>query len=55
MIIIAHRLSTIERADQIVVLERGRIAEQGDLRSLLQADGLFARLYSLQYRMAEAS
>ena len=49
VIAIAHRLSTIERADRIVVLEKGRVAEQGNLQQLLQLDGLFAKLYRLQY------
>ena len=50
VIVIAHRLSTIERADHIIVLEEGRVHEQGDLEHLLKVDGLFARLYKLQYR-----
>ena len=49
VIVIAHRLSTIERADHIIVLEEGRVHEQGDLEHLLKVDGLFARLYNLQY------
>jgi ATP-binding cassette, subfamily B, bacterial MsbA len=44
-LVIAHRLSTIERCDRIVVMAQGRIAEQGDHRSLLAAGGLYARLY----------
>lgn len=43
-LVIAHRLSTIEHADRIVVMERGRIAEQGPHESLLEAGGLYARL-----------
>ncbi len=53
VIVIAHRLSTIEQADQIIVLEKGRVVEQGDLKHLLQLDGLFAKLYNLQYRSAQ--
>lgn len=48
-IVIAHRLSTIERADQIIVLEKGQVVEQGNLHQLLQLDGIFAKLYQLQY------
>jgi subfamily B ATP-binding cassette protein MsbA len=48
--VIAHRLSTVQRADQIVVLERGRIVEHGDHSSLLERDGLYRKLYALQFR-----
>jgi subfamily B ATP-binding cassette protein MsbA len=53
VIVIAHRLSTIEQADQIIVLEKGRVIEQGNLKHLLKLDGLFAQLYQLQYRSAQ--
>jgi subfamily B ATP-binding cassette protein MsbA len=49
-IVIAHRLSTIERADRIVALEAGRVAEQGTHAELLAAGGLYARLHALQFR-----
>ncbi|HEY8315273.1 MAG TPA: hypothetical protein VIG35_00300, partial [Gaiellaceae bacterium] len=43
-IIIAHRLSTVRRADEIVVIEHGRIVQRGTERELLAADGPFRRL-----------
>ena len=49
VIVIAHRLSTIRRADKIVVLEAGRIAEAGSHDALVAAGGLYRRLYELQH------
>ncbi len=49
-IVIAHRLSTIEKADKILVLHRGRLREQGTHEQLLQAGGIYHKLYQMQYR-----
>ncbi len=49
-LVIAHRLSTIERADRIVVLDGGRIVENGTHAQLLAQGGLYARLRALQFR-----
>ncbi|HEX6002613.1 MAG TPA: lipid A export permease/ATP-binding protein MsbA [Burkholderiales bacterium] len=48
-IVVAHRLSTVERADRIVVLEQGRIVEAGPHAALLRRDGVYARLYRIQF------
>ncbi len=47
--VIAHRLSTIKRADLIVVMEKGRIAEKGTHTELLAAGGLYSKLYQVQF------
>ncbi|MCX7717765.1 MAG: ABC transporter ATP-binding protein/permease [Candidatus Sumerlaeaceae bacterium] len=49
-IVIAHRLSTIQRADRIIVMHHGRVHESGTHAELLQRDGLYRKLYELQYR-----
>ena len=49
-LIIAHRLSTVRRADRLVVLDRGRIVEEGTHAELLARGGLYARLYQRQFR-----
>jgi len=48
-IVIAHRLSTIENADQILVMDGGRIVERGTHKSLLADDGYYASLYKMQF------
>jgi ATP-binding cassette, subfamily B, bacterial MsbA len=49
-LIIAHRLSTVRRADRLVVVDRGRIVEEGTHGELLARGGLYARLYQRQFR-----
>jgi ATP-binding cassette subfamily B protein len=48
-LVIAHRLSTVRRADQILVIDNGRIVERGDHDSLISAGGLYAELYETQF------
>ncbi|WP_454687500.1 ABC transporter ATP-binding protein [Agrobacterium leguminum] len=48
-IVIAHRLSTINRADKIVVMDKGQVVEQGSRRELLANEGLYKRLHSIQF------
>ena len=53
-LVIAHRLSTIERANRILVMESGRIVEQGSHDELLQHGGLYAHLHRIQYQQQAA-
>jgi len=55
VLVIAHRLSTVEHADQIVVLEQGRIIERGRHAELLAHGGHYAALYRMQFRDGELS
>jgi len=49
-LVIAHRLSTIEHADQVLVMDQGRIVERGTHQELLALGGVYERLHSMQFR-----
>ena len=48
-LVIAHRLATIRNADRIIVLQQGRLVEQGDHDKLIDLGGLYSQLYQLNY------
>lgn len=52
-IVIAHRLSTIRKADEIIVMDKGRILERGNHQSLLHAQGEYYKLYTAVEKQAE--
>jgi ATP-binding cassette subfamily B multidrug efflux pump len=49
-IVIAHRLATIQKADIILVMEQGKIVEQGNHQELLKKEGYYKRLFDLQFQ-----
>ena len=53
-LVIAHRLSTIKDADCIIVLQAGRIVEQGAHMELLQHNGMYASLYAMGFRHSQS-
>jgi ABC-type multidrug transport system fused ATPase/permease subunit len=54
VIVIAHRLSTVQHADQIMVLEQGKIIEKGTHKSLVEANTSYARLVRAQFERPPA-
>ena len=54
-LIIAHRLSTVEHADQVLVLDEGRLVEVGNHHVLLAQDGLYSHLHRMQFREPDSA
>ncbi len=54
-IIIAHRLATVKKADKIIVMDKGKIVEQGTHKQLLSEGGFYSKLYTIQFLKKEAS
>ena len=49
--VIAHRLSTIKNANQIITLEKGRVTEVGDHKTLVENDGIYSQMYAMQFKL----
>ena len=49
VLVIAHRLSTVKKADRIIVLDKGVIVQEGTHKELISTDGLYSKLYNLQF------
>ncbi len=52
-VIIAHRLTTVMHADNIIVMDGGRVAEQGSHKQLLEKNGIYKRIYDLQMALPD--
>jgi ATP-binding cassette subfamily B protein len=50
VLVIAHRLATVRQADEILVIDEGRIVQRGTHAELLREGGLYQRLYDMQFR-----
>jgi subfamily B ATP-binding cassette protein MsbA len=55
VIVIAHRISTIENADQVIVLDGGRVLVFGKVEDLVASGGYFSRLYALEFKQRHAA
>ena len=53
VILIAHRVTTLMRADKIMVLDKGRIAEMGSHEELMEKGGIYRKIYDMQMTLAE--